>query len=135
MSTTSAGTNACDYERLDNGIHYFRFNKASKEALDYHFEVLERLMTEYPVGTVLPALLDFRPAGFPPITYAFQRVRVINSKYPRRAYFRFAFVHPPNALATVVQSFFQLSRSADKAHFFPAPQYDDAEKWLIQGAS
>jgi hypothetical protein len=45
MSTASAvSVKACDYERLDNGIHYFRFNQASKEALDQHFEKMAVLL-------------------------------------------------------------------------------------------
>lgn len=135
MSTASAaGTQACDYERLENGIHFFRFNKASREALDQHFEKLGALLASTPATVTVRVLLDFRPAGFPPIAYAFQKVRAMNMRIPQRPRQRLAFLHHPNALTHVVQSFIQLQRLKDPVHFFPAEQYDAAIAWLLEGS-
>ncbi len=133
MSTASApGIQACDYERLENGIHYFRFNKASREALDQHFEKLSALLASTPTTEKVRVLLDFRPAGFPPITHAFQKVRAMNMRIPRRPMQRIAFLHHPNALTHVVQSFVHLQRLKDPVHFFTADQYDGAVTWLLE---
>lgn len=136
MSTApSAGIKACDYERLENGIHYFRFNRASKEALDQHFQILEAELASTSTEAAVRVLLDFRPAGFPPITYAFQKVRAMNRRIPQRPQQRLAFLHHPNALTAVVQNFIRLQRLKDPAHFFPAEQYDQAITWLLQDSA
>lgn len=130
---TTVGVKACDYLQHDNGIHIYTFNRASREALDQHFEMLETLVASTPGGAILRVLLDFRPAGFPPITYAFQRVRAMNSRFPQRAALCIAFVHRPNVLTSVVQSMVQLLRSDDPpARFFPPDKYDEAIAWLSQ---
>ena len=132
MSTAPAAvTKACDYERLENGIHYFRFNKASKEALDQQVEKLGEILASTSTSATVRVLLDFRPAGFPPITYAFQKVRAMNMSIPQRPPQRLAFLHHPNVLTQVVQSFIQLQRMKDPIHFFPAEQYDAAIGWLL----
>jgi len=133
MSTASVvSVKACDYERLENGIHYFRFNKASKEALDQHFEKMAALLASTPTTETLRAMFDFRPAGFPPITYAFQQLRAMNMRIPRQPRQRLAFLHHPNVLTQVVQSFIHLQRMQDPVHFFPAEQYDAAVGWLLE---
>lgn len=133
MSTASAvSVKACDYEQLENGIHYFRFNKASKEALDQQVQILEAQLASTPTIATVRVLLDFRPAGFPPITYAFQKVTAMNRRIPQRPPQRLAFLHHPNVLTQVVQSFIRLERMKDPARFFPAEMYDAAVGWLIQ---
>lgn len=120
----------CTYQEIDGGIHYYVFHEATRQAVDQHFEHLEALMKRAPVDGTLPVLLDLRPAGFPPLTYAFQKVRATEKRVPRHAQLRLVFLHNPGVLTSVAQTLFNLLRVRDIARFFPADQYDAAVNWL-----
>jgi hypothetical protein len=132
MSTEPAvGVKACEGETLPNGVHIHKFNPASKEALVRHFEMLEALIATTPTHAAVRVLVDLRPAGFPPIAYAFQQARAMYGRHPNHARVSLAFVHRGNVLTSVAHSFFKLHRPSDPVHFFPAEQYDAAIAWLL----
>jgi hypothetical protein len=132
MSTDPAvGVKACECESLPNGVHVHKFNRASKEALDQHFAMLEALIATTPTDAAVHVLVDLRPAGFPPIAYAFQQARAMYGRHPNHAGVSLAFVHRGNVLTSVAHSFFKLHRPSDPVDFFPAEQYDAAIAWLL----
>lgn len=121
---------ACSYHQIDGGIHHYTFNEATRQAVDEHFEHFEGLVKTAPRDQTLPILLDLRPAGFPSLTYAFQKVRDIEKRNPGHAPLRFVFMHQPGVLTSIAQSLFNLLRVRDVARFFSADQYDEAIAWL-----
>lgn len=124
---------ACTYHQLDGEIHHYTFNEATRQALGQHFEHYTRLIRQAPLNQPFRVVLDFRPAGFPPITYAFQKARQVYREVPKQPPLRFAILNNPGVLTSVVQGMFNLMIVRNTTRFFPADQFDQAINWLRRG--
>ena len=125
---------ACEYKRLENGIHCFIFHEATHEAIDQWMIHLGTANSVTPPGAVQLQLMDARRTGLPPIRYAVKVARKFFKDNPNQPQVRAAYLITPNVLLSAVQSLLSTFRGpGSHRRFFDPDREDEAIAWLLEG--
>ncbi len=124
----------CEYTQLDNGIHQFVFNSASKQSIDEFFHQLEMILTNTPHTEMARYIVDITQTGEQDISLVanVQRFRRLETLFPHRARGRTVILHKPGLKFSFIDGFIRaLAPSRDMTRFFPVDKRDEAVNWLL----
>ncbi len=113
-----------------NDLHVFIFNESSRRALDEWHHSLQAIFPQYQQGKICKMLLDITDSGMQPMGYAMQKARKLQRELGTLPHTRYAFLHQPNALTTMINTFFEILRTRGELRFFRADERDQALEWL-----
>lgn len=100
----------CIYQHVENDIHLFTFNESSSVAVDYFFDVLDRVYQNVNDESIVRVLMDVRQSGFMPLSYAFRQGRQWMNKLPSHPKAYIAVVHKENLLLSLMEMSFKSMR-------------------------
>ncbi|MDX2163628.1 MAG: hypothetical protein SF162_20095 [bacterium] len=124
----------CEYEILDNGIHYFRVRRDTRAAADVIITVFELLYQETPPDQLIRYIIDLRESRKFPFGYALGELRTMAARYPVRAFTRGATLQPPSPLSALADSMLQvlIRHTNDRTKYFPYTDYPMAIEWVLR---
>ncbi len=123
----------CTYEILENDIHKFALVKADRKAMQEFIAYANDLFANHPRDQMLYMLIDFRPAGVPPLAYAVRSLRSdLLSKHDEIPTIRAAYLHNRSTLASLISTFLETLRIGTTRKLFEGDHEDEAIAWLLE---
>ena len=122
----------CDYTFEHKFLHQWVFNERSIAAFEEFETVYARIVRELGEGETLYMLVDYRPAGMPPLRLMVERIKAIYKRIGRAPRdIRVAYVMHAHDLQTMEPlnsaMLDKLPSSASRRYF---ENYDNALLWL-----
>lgn len=126
--------NHCVYEYLPEGVHKFALVKADRQAMDEFVPLMIDIFDATPLDETILLLIDFRPDGIPPLTYAITKLLAM-LKDREVSPMRGAYLHQKNAMTSLIVTFLdRLRLQKNVRRLFAGPDADDeAIAWLLSG--
>ena len=121
-----------------DGIHHMATLQGTGSAVKAILEHMERVLDDLPKDEKVRMLVDFRPAGPPPMTegiahlLAFFRRQGHKTMGPARV----AYLYPRAAQSRILTGFLGIQRFLPQrvtVRFFPENEEDKAREWLQAG--
>lgn len=131
----SEQTNANSMYTEQDGVHYFTLLKSNRAAMDEFIELAEVVFDRHiESGEMLRVLVDFRPAGLPPLGYAVPKLRAFLAD--RRANMppiRAAYMHNSGAMVSLLRTFMDMMPvRATERRIFNDEEEAEALAWLLE---
>lgn len=123
----------CQYERLNNGVHYFTFSLPSRAAMDEWAAHLRRIVMETPNGHTIRFVMDIRKTDLLPVRNTYQFGREWFEGGANSPRMRTVVIHNHDAQMTITQDFIRQLRGNARwvFRFFDTEHLTDAYNWLL----
>jgi hypothetical protein len=123
-----------DYAVID-GIHRIRLLQATGPAAKAMIEHIEKFVVDHPIDGKNRVMIDFRPAGPPPITESLPHLMAFLARQPKQIGLsvRIAYIFPQASYGRVLTAFLSMLRFMPQGmavKFFGEAELDKALEWL-----
>lgn len=126
----SGATPGCAYTRLDNNIHEFVFLKSNYQAIDEWIALSEQALQEVGTANRFVQLVDATIVTGLPLAYAYQQVKLLESRYAHIEEWRIAFLLQQSTMRYMINAYIKMLKMAVVGQFFAPNQRDEAIAWL-----
>lgn len=128
-------TPACEYKRLENGVHRIDLMDNKMASADAYLSILDNIIRESTEkgDDIMRILIVISAPQMPSLQYLATRAKQILANYPDRPPFRNVYVFGEGFMANLLQMFVKMvvQRNNDRMNFFTSSKQDEAIEWLL----